>query len=252
MNLKPLCICAFSLTLVTQPASADENGDGKVDVTDAIMALQVAAGDTSVELTTPSANSLSASDGDPADAIYVDEEGNVGIGTTTPTVKLAVDGTINANRLNTTTVSMGGNLLLSQGTSKVFFGSNASHTLFSTDHSSGMQYHHSTGHRFFSSGVETVTISSSGAISVRGQQVIDASGNWVGNMPENWSVCIHEGVQYSTGAVCRNGVGSCNYSTSSNSPTLIQTCQADGTWLAENIVYRSGSGSCAIPSPCGN
>ena len=40
-------------------------------------------------------NSLDAADGDPTDAVYVDNEGNVGIGTTNPgTYKLAVNGTI--------------------------------------------------------------------------------------------------------------------------------------------------------------
>lgn len=42
-----------------------------------------------------SGNSLNAADGDPTDAVYVDNEGNVGIGTTNPGIyKLAVNGTI--------------------------------------------------------------------------------------------------------------------------------------------------------------
>lgn len=42
-------------------------------------------------------NSLDAADGSPADALYVDNAGNVGIGTTIPTAKLDVNGNIKAN-----------------------------------------------------------------------------------------------------------------------------------------------------------
>jgi hypothetical protein len=42
------------------------------------------------------ARTLSAVDGDPEDVVIVDTEGNVGVGVSTPTVKLDVDGVINA------------------------------------------------------------------------------------------------------------------------------------------------------------
>jgi len=43
------------------------------------------------------AKTLSATDGDPVDAVVVDTEGNVGVGVSSPTVKLDVDGVINAS-----------------------------------------------------------------------------------------------------------------------------------------------------------
>ncbi|MCP4413329.1 MAG: hypothetical protein GY808_12275 [Gammaproteobacteria bacterium] len=46
------------------------------------------------------AQTLSASDGDPSDAVVVDAEGNVGIGVPTPTATLDVNGTIKADNLS--------------------------------------------------------------------------------------------------------------------------------------------------------
>ncbi len=43
------------------------------------------------------ANGLAAADGDPADAVSVDDAGNVGVGTTTPTQKLDVNGNVNVS-----------------------------------------------------------------------------------------------------------------------------------------------------------
>ena len=42
--------------------------------------------------TTPAGHSLDAADGSPADALYIDNEGNIGIGTTNPQSKLSVGG----------------------------------------------------------------------------------------------------------------------------------------------------------------
>ncbi|MCP4711167.1 MAG: hypothetical protein GY869_21310, partial [Planctomycetes bacterium] len=47
-------------------------------------------------------HSLDAADGDPVDAVYVDNDGYMGIGTTTPTTKLDVNGVITANGGNST------------------------------------------------------------------------------------------------------------------------------------------------------
>jgi hypothetical protein len=46
--------------------------------------------------TAPAGHSLDAADGAPTDSVYVDDNGNVGIGTTSPGVKLDVTGYINA------------------------------------------------------------------------------------------------------------------------------------------------------------
>jgi hypothetical protein len=43
-------------------------------------------------------HSLDAADGDPVDAVYVDNEGNVGMGTTSPLEKLDVDGSLRVQR----------------------------------------------------------------------------------------------------------------------------------------------------------
>mgnify|MGYP003749125807 FL=1 len=47
-----------------------------------------------------SSNSLSSADGDPVDVVYVDDDGNVGIGTTLPKGKLDVDGFVMGSKLD--------------------------------------------------------------------------------------------------------------------------------------------------------
>lgn len=72
----------------------DTNQNGQVEVSDAIFALQVAAGSVSSSAAVHSHSSLDAGDGDPADALQVDNDGNVGIGTATPSAKLDVSGAV--------------------------------------------------------------------------------------------------------------------------------------------------------------
>ena len=54
-------------------------------------------------------HSLDASDGKPTNALYVDEAGKVGIGTTTPSANLTVQANINFSKLLTGQVTVGKN-----------------------------------------------------------------------------------------------------------------------------------------------
>lgn len=94
--MKKISICLKSivfLILIHCGAQAnDVNQDGQVGVTDAIFALQVAAGGADASAVLHSHHSLDAADGDPEDAVHVDNNGNVGIGTVTPSTRLDIIG----------------------------------------------------------------------------------------------------------------------------------------------------------------
>jgi len=66
----------------------DINDDNQVNPVEAIHALQVSAGIKNKLTITD--NSLDAADGNPKDALYIDNDGRVGIGTTTPTANLTL------------------------------------------------------------------------------------------------------------------------------------------------------------------
>jgi len=85
----------FNISILNAETLGDINYDGKVNVTEAIHALNTAAGFKSTITTTVKDNhSLDAIDGDPVDSVFVDEEGNVGVGTIQPHAKLHVNGEV--------------------------------------------------------------------------------------------------------------------------------------------------------------
>jgi len=67
----------------------DVNDDNQVNVTEAIHALQVSAGiNNNITITD---NSLDAADGNPKNALYIDNYGRIGIGTTEPYANLTLN-----------------------------------------------------------------------------------------------------------------------------------------------------------------
>jgi len=69
----------------------DINSDNKVDTIEAIHALQLTASiKSNLTQTIADSHSLDAADGSPIDALYVDDNGMIGIGTTTPKSKLNI------------------------------------------------------------------------------------------------------------------------------------------------------------------
>lgn len=94
-----IILIALLLSIAGPAVAHDVNMDGKVGVDDAIVSLQVAAGDIEAAVVLASDHSLNAADGDPADALYVDNDGNVGIGTKTPSTSLDVNGAISIGGL---------------------------------------------------------------------------------------------------------------------------------------------------------
>jgi len=67
----------------------DINDDNQVNPIEAIHALQVSAGIKNNLTITE--NSLDAADGNPKNALYIDNDGRIGIGTTTPTANLTLN-----------------------------------------------------------------------------------------------------------------------------------------------------------------
>jgi len=67
----------------------DINNDNQINTMEAIHALQVSAG-IQDSITVTNNNSLDAADGNPKNAIYIDNDGNVGVGTTAPSANFTV------------------------------------------------------------------------------------------------------------------------------------------------------------------
>jgi hypothetical protein len=63
-------------------------------------------------------HSLDAADGDPVDAVYVADDGNVGVGTASPSSKLDIAGSLNLADV----LKVGGSTVLSATTNNAFFG----------------------------------------------------------------------------------------------------------------------------------
>jgi len=82
-------------TLTSAIAGHNELYLGITVGTDGEMSPRAQLGSVPYAMTSHRAFVLGAPDGDPADAVYVDDEGNVGIGTTSPDVRLHVVGTAN-------------------------------------------------------------------------------------------------------------------------------------------------------------
>ena len=77
----------------------DINNDDTVDTTEAVYALQVSAGiSTKITSNENAYHSLDAADGNPKNALYVDNEGKVGIGTSFPSADLCVKANQNFNK----------------------------------------------------------------------------------------------------------------------------------------------------------
>lgn len=251
-----IAICSF---FTAGTSAADVTGDGVVGVEDAIVSLQVASG-ANVPVYNGCGSSLDAPDGAPQNAVYVDIEGKVGIGTTTPAALLEVKGDI-----ITTQISVNGSIVLTPKVGSISFGPNDNYRIYSEATTSGLEYHHTNGHRFFGSAGEIIRIKGNGnvgigtltpttkldvngAISVAGQKVIDESGNWIGPKLA-WALCTYGGLTYSTGAKCKT-VSSCSCPASGAAPHEVLTCQADGTWSSSTLnLWAATCSNC--PQTCG-
>ena len=218
-SLALVAVFVLSSSAVTVKAG-DLDGDGTIGLSDSIVALRVAAGDPSVSIANQDNHSLDADDGAPVDALYVDSEGKVGIGTTTPANELDVIGTIQATHVNATE-----GVWVTSPTSGIWFSSTGHHRINSESTETGLRYRHSSGHIFFtgqsvemmrltaagSLGIGTPAPASkldvNGAISVGGQTVIDDSGNWVGAEMQpttSVSICNCDGPQVAQPSPCAN------------------------------------------------
>ena len=91
---KKIAMIFLFLILGTYNISADIigdiNNDNIVDTTEAVYALQVSAGISKNITSNANDHSLDASDGNPKNALYVDKDGKVGIGTSFPVADLCV------------------------------------------------------------------------------------------------------------------------------------------------------------------
>jgi len=96
INVFLFILCCSSLYA---DIKGDVNDDNLVNATEAIYALQVSAG-IQQPLTTNEidGHSLNAADNSPVNALYVDNEGKVGIGTEKPLASLTVKGNLNYSK----------------------------------------------------------------------------------------------------------------------------------------------------------
>jgi len=89
-----ITILFFTITIFDSYCYAeilgDINNDNQVNTKEAIYALQVSAGIEN-NLTIANKSSLDAADGSPKDALYVDNDGKVGIGTTSPSATFTLN-----------------------------------------------------------------------------------------------------------------------------------------------------------------
>ena len=87
-----IMIITFSMNFYTfANDTCDINNDGKVNVTEAVYALQVSAGIKNSNNDIYN-YSLDAKDGNPKEAIYVDNNGHVGVGTNSPSANIDITG----------------------------------------------------------------------------------------------------------------------------------------------------------------
>ena len=90
----------------------DINNDNLINTTEAVYALKVTADmENQLTLNVPYGHSLDAEDGSPTDSIYIDKNGNVGIGTKNPSANLS----INAGGIENFTKHLSGLATIPQG-----------------------------------------------------------------------------------------------------------------------------------------
>jgi len=112
-----------SLSFSYAETLGDINNDNYVNAVEAIHALQVSAGIKN-SITVTNNNSLNAADGNPKNALYIDNDGNIGVGTTTPSANF----TINPSNKNLFNKKLSGLVTIAPNSSTVIGDNN---TLFS-------------------------------------------------------------------------------------------------------------------------
>lgn len=99
----------------------DINNDNTVDTTEAVYALQVSAGiSTPITSNDNNNHTLDAADGSPKNALYVDNDGKVGIGTPFPSADLCVKANKKFNKELTGRATVGKNSSRVNGSGTIF------------------------------------------------------------------------------------------------------------------------------------